>query len=248
MHLGQVRATCYTQSMPQLTVIIPVYNEAEIILDVVNDWLHTLAQLPIDSFKITLYNDGSTDTTYDILNHHFTNHPHIHVVHKPNSGHGPTILQGYREALNDSEWIFQVDGDNEITAAYFPLLWAHREDYHFLIGYRINRESLWVRSLVTWLSYLTVSLCFRPGINDVNCPYRLFKASVFASVIMSIPYNTFAPNLLLSGIANKRADPIFQTPVHHHLRKTGTDSIPLRKLIRVSLLSFWQTLTFSLKH
>ena len=53
--------------MTELVVIIPVYNESEIIKEVLEDWVQTLNTLQI-KYKIKLYNDGSIDSTQFILN------------------------------------------------------------------------------------------------------------------------------------------------------------------------------------
>ena len=49
-----------------LDLVIPVYNEDEIIKVVVKDWISVLSELNIN-YRINLYNDGSTDTTIDVL-------------------------------------------------------------------------------------------------------------------------------------------------------------------------------------
>lgn len=50
----------------ELKLIIPVYNEEEIIQYVINDWIQELNQLNI-SYSIYLYNDGSSDKSLDVL-------------------------------------------------------------------------------------------------------------------------------------------------------------------------------------
>ena len=60
------------------------------------------------------------------------------IVHdKLNSGHGPTILQAYREN-SDADWIFQTDSDDEIGPEQFEDLWRSRDNYDFLIGRRVR--------------------------------------------------------------------------------------------------------------
>ncbi len=227
-----------------LKVIIPVYNEADIIVSVINEWLEALSQIEIPSYIISVYNDGSTDNSKDILDTQFGNHPHVNLHHKKNSGHGPTILEGYNEALETSDWVFQVDGDNEIHADHFNEFWKNREQYHFIIGYRIERHSPLFRQIMTLISRITVGLFYKRGIKDVNCPYRLFNSATYKQAIHSIPHDTFAPNLILSGIASLNPALIRQVPVPYSFRKTGTVSIKHFKLLKISLLAFWQTIVF----
>ena len=125
--------------MSKLAVVIPVYNEEGSIEVVIADWAKVLDQLQID-YRLCAYNDGSKDNTHKILDGLLDKFPKLHAIHKVNSGHGPTILKGYKENL-DCEWLFQVDSDNEMKAEHFPKLWEQRDNYDFLIGKRINRQS-----------------------------------------------------------------------------------------------------------
>lgn len=139
-----------------LKVIIPVYNEEGAIAVVIDDWTQKLASLKID-FKIYIYNDGSKDDTLLILNDLAKENNHLVVVDKPNSGHGPTILKGYKENL-DAEWLFQVDSDNELKATDFDKFWDIREDFDFIIGNRKQRKSPLPRIIITQISRIVVAV------------------------------------------------------------------------------------------
>ena len=225
----------------QLTVIIPVYNEEEIIVKVLKEWSAELEYLKL-THEIRVYNDGSKDNTAGVLNDLEKQIPNLIVVNKKNSGHGPTILQGYREASQKSEWIFQVDSDNEMPASFFSELWKNKDNYDFLIGIRTNREQHRVRKIISGISRYTVWLFYRKGVADVNAPYRLMRSSCFADLYQKIPATTFAPNLVISGYAGLKKLRIFQTNVLHTNRETGEVSIKRFKLLKVAAKSYWQTI------
>ena len=109
-----------------LSVIIPVYNEQDIICTVIRDWDNTLSDC-VDNYKIIVYNDGSKDDTLNQLQSVAAQYPNLIIHDKPNSGHGSTILKGYRENIH-AEWLFQVDSDNEIAAALFKDFWSARAE------------------------------------------------------------------------------------------------------------------------
>lgn len=229
----------------ELAIIMPVYNESGAIGTVVKKWSAVLDALAID-YSFHVYNDGSKDNTLEILNELSGNYDRLIVHDKKNSGHGPTILLGYRENSN-CKWIFQTDSDDELPPDDFEILWKNRNDYDFLIGIRDDRDSKPIRKFITGISRLTVRVFYGKGVKDVNSPYRLYRTSVFKTYFEKIPENTFAPNVILSGIACLKKIRIFQTYVKHQNRQTGTVSIKRWKLLKAALKSYWQTFSFRFK-
>lgn len=229
-----------------LSVVMPVYNEAEAIGPVLKKWMAMLDTLGI-RYRIRAYNDGSKDATGKILAEVAdASGGRVLAVDKPNSGHGPTILRGYREAAEDSDWVFQIDSDDEMGPESFPELWAKRNDYDFLVGRRDGRRQPLARKVVSFVSRLCVRLFYGKGIWDVNTPYRLMRAEVFAPFYAQIPDDTFAPNVILSGLAARHHLRLLEIPVPQHDRTTGEVSIKKWKLLKAAARSFAQTIAFSL--
>ncbi len=224
--------------MPELDIIMPVYNEEQIISKVVDDWVRVTKALGIKTV-IKLYNDGSTDNTLAVLREKDRQYEQVKVFNNSNSGHGPTIMKGYKEAR--SQWIFQVDSDDEMKAAHFDRLWRHRDAYDFLIGIRENRCQTLTRKCLTLAAGMTVKHLFAPGVRDVNCPYRLMRADAFQSIFQIIPANAFAPNVMISGLAPKKGLRIFETDIPIVARTTGQVSIRNLKLVRAAAISWYQT-------
>lgn len=231
--------------MRELTVVIPVYNEEEIIQEVIADWDKHLKVLNID-YIVNIYNDGSTDNTKVQLESLKSNYKNLEIHHEKNSGHGPTILNGYLDGL-DSKWLFQIDSDNEISASNFSQFWKVKDNFDFLVGYRIDRESPMVRKFITMVSNTIVGLFYGFGIKDCNVPFRLMRVQAFKEHIESIPKNTFAPNIIISGLALKNKLRVKNIPVKYRFRKTGKVSINKLKLLKVSVLSFKQTILYAFR-
>lgn len=228
-----------------LSVVMPVYNEAEAIGPVLAKWVSMLDTLGV-RYRIRAYNDGSKDATGAILAAAAgASGGKIVVVDKPNAGHGPTILRGYREAAREAEWVFQVDSDDEMGPEAFPALWARREGFDFLTGRRDGRRQPLPRKVVSLVSRLCVRLFYGQGIWDVNTPYRLMRAEVFAPFFARIPAGTFAPNVILSGLAARHRLRLLEVPVPQRDRTTGEVSIKKWKLLKAAARSFAQTVDFS---
>ena len=228
-----------------LKVIIPVYNEEGAINAVIEDWTSTLTKLNIN-FKIVTYNDGSKDKTLSYLKALEKENANLQVVDKKNSGHGPTILKGYKEST-DAEWLFQVDSDNELKTEDFAQFWHARFEYDFLIGNRKHRDSPLVRVITTQISRMVVGIFYGAKVIDVNAPYRLMRTSAFKEEFTKIPEDTFAPNLIVAGLASVRKMRVKQFDVTHHNRETGEVSIKKWGLFKAAFKSFRQTIIFRFK-
>lgn len=224
--------------MNDLTVIMPVYNEAECIQPVVRSWLDMLNAQGI-SFTLLLINDGSRDATRERLDL-LSGEAGISIVHKRNEGHGPTILGGYRQGCRQSEWVFQVDSDDEIRASFFPALWAARANRDAVLGIRQGRDQSLGRRLLSAGSRVVVRLLCGPGIPDVNVPFRLMRSEVLAPLLDQIPPAMFAPNVAISGLLLRQSARVAIVPVLNQERKTGASSLVSWRLIGLAAKSLYQ--------
>lgn len=225
----------------ELCVVIPSYNEEERIKDTLNDWLAILSMLKIN-FKIMVLNDTSTDRTVEEIES-FKNNPRILIIHKEkNTGHGPTILMGYRKAVEMADWIFQCDGDNEIKPEQFPIFWEKRKEYDALLGIRTQCKQNFIRKMISKIANFTVQTFFAKGIKDVNIPYRLLRARILSKIIDHIPPDIFAPNVIISGILAEGRFHVFQHPVSWKKRITERKFQTNWKWSRAAIKSFYQTM------
>ena len=224
--------------MRDLVVVIPVYNEADCIDAVAHSWLDMLNRLGM-SFTLLLINDGSKDRTEEKLQI-LVDHPRARILSKANEGHGPTILKGYRLACADSTWVFQVDSDDEISADFFPELWAKRSEVDCVFGIRQGRKQTGGRRLLSGGSRLLIRLLCGDGVFDVNVPFRLIRSECLSPMLDCLPPDMFAPNVAISGLAQRRGLRIANVPVMNRERRTGATSLVSWGVIRVGLLSMVQ--------
>lgn len=237
-------------SKKTLIIIIPVYNEEGAIAQVLEKWVSELESMTFEhGWQIHVYNDGSKDRTAKILSDCANRNPDKIVVHnKTNSGHGPTILQGYRENAPKAEWLFQIDSDDEMGPEEFQHLWDLRENHDFLVGIRSGRKQGLPRRIISAFSRLTVRGLYGKSVWDVNSPYRLMRSDVFLEIYDLIPQNTFAPNVILSGMAAHKRLACTEIPVMQKNRQTGEVSLKKWKLFRAAGKSFFQTVQHGLKY
>jgi dolichol-phosphate mannosyltransferase len=229
--------------MPEsLAVVMPAYNEEQIIEKTVNEWLTAVRKLGI-SFELHVYNDGSRDRTLTELLGLGSENRELVIHDKKNSGHGPTILLGYRDN-SDRDWVFQVDSDGEMSPEHFRVLWEKRHDYDFLTGKRRYENRALSRSIASFGAKSVKDVLYGKGVCDANCPYRLMRTELFRDCFFSIPSDTACPNIILAGIACLTKYRIYEAVIPYTFRKTGVVSINRVRLAKLAFKSSVQTVRF----
>ncbi|MBF0344175.1 MAG: glycosyltransferase family 2 protein [Nitrospirae bacterium] len=228
------------EAVPDLAVIMPVYNEEGVVGEVLESWLTTLVALGI-KFQIHVYNDGSKDNTGGVIDRLAQMERRIVAHHKANTGHGATILMGYRDNCS-CQWLFQTDSDGEISPAYFHKLWQERHSCDILIGRRDNRKIHLMRNAITLASRGLTMGFFGSGIVDVNSPYRLMRSNAFVECFNSLPADTFAPNVAISATACLKKLRISEIPVPCSERLKGATAT--KKIVAGALKSVFQLIRY----
>jgi len=232
------------QRTPTLTMVMPAYNEADAIRDVVDGWDRELATLGVP-YEIRVYDDGSRDGTGELVAAMARERPAVVAVRQTNRGHGPTILRGYHEARGD--WVFQTDSDGEVGPEAFPLVWEQRHQADLVLGYRDGRSAAAARRVVTAVARWTVRLGFGARVRDANTPYRLYRRAALEGLLAAVRPDAFAPNVILTGLVWRAGLRVVEVPVPHRGRQTGSSSIARLRLLRAAALSFVQTLRVALR-
>ncbi len=192
----------------QLSIVIPVHDEAPSIAPSIRSWHATLAAHGI-SAAIIVIDDGSTDGTGSIVEG--LGLDNVTVVRQANAGHGAAVLAGYR--LASTPLVLQVDGDDEIGAAQFQALWAARSEAALVLGCREPTTRPVVRRVITTLAGLWLRVLTGRSVRDPNVPYRLVPRALLLSVLEAIPPQTFAPNLAMTLHALRHGWQVTSVPV-----------------------------------
>jgi hypothetical protein len=115
-----------------------------------------------------------------------------------------------------------------------------------VFGIRTGRPSGAGRRLLTRGAALAVRLLFGRGPRDANVPYRLIRREVLQRMIGRIPDDTFAPNVILSGLAARDRIRFTEVPVPAVARRLGHTSIIGMKTLKLGLKAARQTLAVGL--
>ena len=230
-----------------LSIVMPAYNEEEVIETVVKQWTDLLTrQFPAENTRLIVINDGSRDNTGAILDQIKDRYPKLMVVHQVNGGHGNAVVNGYRQAVAlDSEFVFQTDSDDQFISDDFGKLWEKRDKSPFILGYREERYDAPARLIITKILRLSIAFIYGTYIMDSNIPFRLIRGTFLKKLLAQLPTPTpFAPNIFLAVMAKKAGFNTFDIPITHKERLTGTVSILKWKLLKVCIQSFKELAQF----
>lgn len=224
--------------MDKLYIVIPAYNEEDNIKDVIKDWYPIVEKIGNGS-KLVIIDDGSKDSTYEILKEAATNKEALEPITKPNGGHGATILYGYNYAIESGcDYIFQTDSDGQTLPEEFWPFWEKRKDYDMVIGNRKGRQDGISRIFVTKTLKLVLRLRFGVNIKDANTPFRLMKSSTLEEYIGLIPKDYNLSNVIISVIYAKKNRAVKYLPVTFRPRQGGVNSINMKRIFKIGRQAF----------
>jgi glycosyltransferase involved in cell wall biosynthesis len=230
---------------PDLSIVMPVYNEAEVIEDVVGELKRDVLD-HLYRAEIVLVDDASTDETPQILDRLSAEDHRLKVIHAPvNGGHGRALRRGFEASRG--AWIFQLDSDGQQVASEFWELWRRRGFADLVMGVRrIMRNGRHRVVVSAGLRYVNRVLG-GGNILDVNVPFKLFHRRVWDDLKGDIPDEPIAPSVLIAVGASVRGWRVEQTVITSLPRRHGPSTVNLKKLFVLSWGAFTELLRFRLR-
>lgn len=222
-----------SEAMDKLYIVVPAYNEEENIEAVIKDW-HPIVEKIGHGSKLVIIDDGSKDSTYQIMKNLSEKYPCLEPLTKPNGGHGATVLFGYHYALKaGADYVFQTDSDGQTVPEEFWEFWKCRTKYAMVIGHRKGRQDGFSRVLVTKTLKIVCRICFHVNVTDANTPFRLMQAKTLEENLKLVPENFNLSNVILSVIYAKKKQPVKYMKITFRPRQGGVNSINLKKIFKI---------------
>lgn len=198
--------------MPLLSVIVPVYNEAKTIKQI----LEKIHSVTVDK-EIIVVNDGSVDETGRILKD--IRYDNLKVIHHiTNRGKGGAILTGLSNAAG--EFVIIQDADLEYDPNdYLKLIEAIKEDkVDFVLGVRFLRgyHGLFIHRLGNRFLTGFFNLIFGSRLNDYATCYKLAKISTWKE--LNLKATGFDIEIEIVSKALKNHLRIVEVPVSYYPR------------------------------
>lgn len=151
---------------PDLSIIIPAYNDAGSIENVVREAAF-VAKKAFSDYEIIVVNDGSTDTTGEIIDKLSSEITGLRAIqHEVNRGFGYTIRELYESAAGNL--VFSIPGDGQIRASQLERMLPMAPNADIVVGWREIRNDTKRRKGQSYVYNFLIRLLYRVRIGDVN--------------------------------------------------------------------------------
>src|SRR5450755_4048508 len=217
-----------TRTAPDLSVVIPVYNEEQVLPGLFERLYPALDALG-RSYEILFVNDGSRDRSAALLKDSFERRPDVTrvVLFAANFGQHRAILAGFAESRG--RYVITLDADLQNPPEEIPRVLAELDAGHDYVGtIRIQRKDLAWRRYASRLINAIRERTTRVRITDQGCMFRGYARAVVDAVNQCSEYNTFIPALAYTFAMN----PI-EIHVAHEDRSAGESKYSLIQLMRL---------------
>jgi glycosyltransferase involved in cell wall biosynthesis len=202
---------------PILSVVMPAYNEADTIKDIVTEYFEEIiSKLPS---RLIVAEDGSSDKTPQIL---------ASLANKiPITLFSERRRKGYAKGVNDAlekceaDWIFFSDSDGQYFPSDFWRLWENRDGYDMIIGHKVRRNEGIHRIILSRGFHLIVNKLFGLRLSDGDCGFRLIRKEVIQSVGREARFLKYSFWTEFTIRACLKGFKVHEVPINHANRTNG---------------------------
>jgi undecaprenyl-phosphate 4-deoxy-4-formamido-L-arabinose transferase len=214
---------------PEVSVVIPVYNEA-LNLPLLFSRLYPVLDGLGRSYEVVFTNDGSSDLSIDLLKKQFEARPDVTRIIDFNANYGQhmAIMAAFERVRG--KVIVTLDADLQNPPEEIPKLLLLIEAGHdYVGGFRINRKDSLFRTVASKIINAVRKSTTSIEMTDQGCMLRAYERPIIDAIVRSGANNTFIPALAYSFSGNPT-----EVGVRHEERNAGVSNYSLYMLIRLN--------------
>jgi glycosyltransferase involved in cell wall biosynthesis len=215
---------------PELSVVVPLYNEEESLRPLYRAITNAVAPLGI-SYEIVFVDDGSRDATVQVADEIARSDARVCLVKfRRNYGQTPAMAAGIAQA--SGEVIVTMDGDLQNDPSDIgALLRKIDEGYDIVVGWRFDRQDKLVsRKIPSRIANALIAKVTGVPIKDNGCSLKAYRASLIKKIPLYSEMHRFIP--AMASIAGPK---IAEIKVQHHARQFGQSKYGLSRIYKVLL-------------
>ena len=202
----------------ELSVVIPIRNEAPALAELVSELTTTLTGWG-RAFEIIVVDDGSTDESFEILARLQAADARLRIIRfRRNFGQTAAFAAGFAHARG--RLIATSDGDLQNDPRDIPSMveWIEK-GYDIVCGWRKDRKDTLSRRVPSTMANRLISAVTRVRLHDYGCSLKVFRAEVIKPLKLYGEMHRFLP-----AIASEQGVAIKEVEVNHGRGSTGNRS------------------------
>jgi glycosyltransferase involved in cell wall biosynthesis len=210
-----------------ISVIIPLYNEKESLLELHRQLCEILKGLEKKSYEIIFVDDGSDDGSSEILKSLHDVDRFVEVIRfRRNFGKAAALQAGIDNARG--EMVITMDADLQDSPLEIPrFLAALGDDYDVVSGWKKSRQDPLSKTLPSRLFNWVTRCISGIDIHDFNCGFKLYRREVFDHVDLYGELHRYIPVL-----ANWKGYKVTEIPVEHRPREHGHSKYGIERMLK----------------
>ena len=203
------------KSITELSIIIPVFNEEESILELAEEISGVMKELSAE-YELIFIDDGSRDSSYDKIKSLADKDSRINGVRfRRNYGKAAALSEGFR--ISKGKMIVTMDSDLQDDPAEIPVLIKKLDEgFDVISGWKKNRKDPWTKRFPSKIFNLVTRMMSGIRIHDFNCGLKIYRSDVIKTVKVYGELHRYIP--VLAKLAGFNVGELI---VNHRPRKFG---------------------------
>ena len=198
-----------------ISIIVPIYNE-ELSINSLYEEIKTIVLDAFNQYEIIFIDDGSNDTSYEIINQLASNDSNIIAIKlNRNYGKSDALSEGFK--LAQYEYVATLDGDlqddpNELV----KLIDTLDDGWDCVSGWKKNRKDPYSKTIPSFFFNKFINFFSGLKLHDLNCGIKVYRKDAIQSLNIYGGLHRYIPLLLFNNGYR-----VTESIVNHRSRKHG---------------------------
>ena len=221
-----------------ISVIVPLFNEAES-LPVLHEWIVRVMRENNFSYEIIFVNDGSTDTSWQVIKQLHEQNEHVHgICFRRNYGKSAALYCGFDAAQGDV--VITMDADLQDSPDEIPELYRMitEEKYDLVSGWKQKRyDNKFTKNIPSKLFNATARWVTGIKLHDMNCGLKAYRQDVIKNIELFSEMHRYIPYLAKNAGFTRIGEKVVQ----HRKREFGESKFGINRFVNgyLDLMTLW---------
>lgn len=221
-----------------ISVIVPLFNEAES-LPVLHEWIVRVMRENHFSYEIIFVNDGSTDTSWQVIKQLREQNEHVHgICFRRNYGKSAALYCGFEAAQGDV--VITMDADLQDSPDEIPELYRMitEEKYDLVSGWKQKRyDNKFTKNIPSKLFNATARWVTGIKLHDMNCGLKAYRQDVIKNIELFSEMHRYIPYLAKNAGFTRIGEKVVQ----HRKREFGESKFGINRFVNgyLDLMTLW---------